>query len=141
VYKYLGPKGSVLQIRLILIATCIVLFALLFSAVKDSSNQWVYVFLGTSILYCVCLFSALSVVKHNHSEIVIVNIWGETRYQKRDLQTVRPLLTFLPLYVIVFKDEKSYRFSTTPGSIIGFTDAIKEADQIKVELLSVDNRY
>lgn len=121
-------------------ATCSIFFMLLVSAVNYSSSTWVYVFLGTSILFWACLFSAFSAVKYNHSEIVIVNIWGETRYRKRDLKTVSPLLSFLPLYIIVFKDEKSYRFSTAPGRIIGFTDTIKEAEQIKVELLSAD-RY
>lgn len=140
-YKYLGAKGSVFQMRLIVIVICTIFFMLLVSAANDSSSTWVYVFLGTSILFCVTLFSAFSGVKYNHSEIVIVNIWGETRYRKRDLKTVSPLLSFLPLYIIIFKDEKSYRFSTVPGRIIGFTDAVKEAEQIKVELLSVDNRY
>jgi len=140
-YKYLGAKGSVFQMRLVLIVTCTFFLTLLVLAVNDSSSTWVYVFLGTSILLWVCLFSAFSGVRYNHSEIVIVNIWSETRYQKRDLKTVRSLLSFLPLYIIVFKDEKSYLFSTAQGRIIGFTDAIKGAEQIKVDLLSVDNRY
>lgn len=135
-YKYLGAKGSVFQIRLIVIVICTFFFALLVSAVNNSSSIWVYAFLGTSVLFCVSLFSAFSGVKYNHSEIVVFNIWSETRYRKRDLKAVRPLLSFLPLYIIVFKGEKSYRFSMTPGRIIGFTDAIKEAEQIKVVLLS-----
>lgn len=138
-YKYLGAKGSVFQIRLVLIVTCTIFLTLLVSAANNSSSTWVYVFLITSIVFWVWLFSAFSGVKYNHSEIVIINIWSETRYQKRDLKTVSPLLSFLPLYIIIFKDEKSYRFSAAQGRIIGFTDAIKEAEQIKVDLLSVDN--
>ena len=85
------------------------------------------------------LVSAFSGIKYNCSEIVIINIWDETRYKKQDLMTVSPLLSFIPVYIIVFRDEKSYRFSTAPGRIIGFTDAIKGAEQIKADLSFVDN--
>ena len=139
VYKYIGAKGSVLQIRLILIVICIIFFWLFVSATSDNSDIWVFIFLTSSLLLWVYLIFAFSGVKYDHSNIMIINVRGEIRYRKEDLKTIRPILSFLPLYTIVFRDGKFYRFSATHGRIIGFTDAIKGAEQIRSELLSINH--
>lgn len=133
-YNYLGTTGSTIQQRIILAIPAIIGASFIISYFFD--QKLFNLFFGIYILIVVYSLSLFSTVKYNASEIVIENIKGEIHYSKDDLLTVKQLGPYINLYLIVFKNNKSYFFGLESSRFLMITGGEKVVENMKKKLLS-----
>lgn len=134
-YKYISTKGSVLQMRLIILLVCAMAIFLTLSYFIEDESSLVNIYLGVLFLLLAYVSARFSNIKYSSKEIVVQNFFESNRFSKSDLVRINPLRSYLNFYVIVFKNDKSYLFGLASSKMFLTAYAKENALELEKELL------
>ncbi len=135
-YKHLGSKASIFQIRIVVSFLIIAGFVLIGSYFLSKEKDIELLILGLIIFIWAYFSARFCNIKYTSEAIVVQNFLGSNYYLKSDFVRIKPLRRYLNFYVIVFKNNRSYLFGLASSKIFLTNNATENAREMEKELLS-----